>query len=687
MLSNKHIVRISVTVAVISWLLLLILDLFILFEISNNMNVGIHREISAFLFDLFFISLFLFYKVRIERAESINFIDLLWRGFVTGLLATIVSFAIRFFYLMVGSSHLAENTYLINFFYHINLGLISAFIISTLIVWKRLILYQKTKKLLILWQLFEYALLCSILLNFVGVQILGDLAYNVIFILLLLLGVILSVNLKWVAYLNFKQKWKSILLIILVMLYLVYFFINLRSYSEDYSSVIITDLLDNLFVRALFGFILTYCIFSLLVILFNLPTSSVFEQKFEDVINFQRLSQSIQTGKNEEQVLEILLDSSSSAVLAGAGWIEIYKNNSENKYLRTDNLSIKDVKRIKEAIRNSKIKNLLDTEIYSIGNVNKLTSGIKDTKYKSSMLVPLIVQKKQIGIMALLKDVNEGFNKEIIDIIRTFANQACISIENFRLLGEAIENERYKEELKIAKIVQKSLLPSNLVSNACFDISGFSVSADEVGGDYYDTYQLSDQKYVLIIGDVSGKGTSAAFNMSQMKGVFYSLVQLDLSSKEFLIHANNALSKCLEKTSFITLSFYIVDTREKTIEFSRAGHCPTLYYSRAKGRADFLENKGLGLGILRNDNYQNYVEVNHINYANGDIMMLYTDGITEARNESEEEFGYDKLKTFLDEHASMDPQAIQRDLLETLYTFVGGKSRYDDYSALIIKFK
>ena len=67
--------------------------------------------------------------------------------------------------------------------------------------------------------------------------------------------------------------------------------------------------------------------------------------------------------------------------------------------------------------------------------------------------------------------------------------------------------------------------------------------------------------------------------------------------------------------------------------------------------------------------------------------MLYTDGITEARNESEEEFGYDKLKTFLDEHASMDPQAIQRDLLETLYTFVGGKSRYDDYSALIIKFK
>lgn len=687
MLSNKHIVRISVAVAVISWLFLLILDLFILFETSNNMQVGIHREVSAFLLDLFIVSLFVFYKIRIERVESVNFIDLLWRVFVTGLLATIVSFAIRFFYLMVESSNLAQNPYLINFFYHINLGLIAAFIISTLIVWKKLILYQKTKKLLILWQIFEYSLLCSILLNFFGIKVIGALAYNIIFIVLLLQGVILSVNLKWVAYLNFKQKWKSILLIILVVLYLVYFFINLRTYSEDHGSIIITDLLDNLFVRALFGFILTYCIFSLLVILFNLPTSSVFEQKFEDVINFQRLSQSIQGGKNEEQVLEILLDSSSSAVLAGAGWIEIYKTNSENKYLRTDNLSVRDIRRIKEAISKSKIKNLLETEIYSIGNVNKLTASIKDTKFRSAMLVPLIVQKRQIGIMALVKDVNDGFNKEIIDIIRTFANQACISIENFRLLGEAIENERYKEELKIAKKVQKSLLPSNLVSNACFDISGFSVSADEVGGDYYDTYRLSDHKYILIIGDVSGKGTSAAFNMSQMKGVFYSLVQLDLSSKEFLIHANNALSKCLEKTSFITLSFYIVNTREKTIEFSRAGHCPTLYYNHQEGNSDFFENKGLGLGILRNDSYKNYVEVNHINYGNGDIIMLYTDGVTEARNELEEEFGYDRLKKFLDDHALQDPYSIQKDLLETLYKFVGGESRYDDYSALIIKFK
>ncbi len=558
---------------------------------------------------------------------------------------------------------------------------------STLIVWKRLILYQKTKNLIILWQIFEYALLFSILLNFLGGQTMDSITFTVIVLALLLLGVVLSVNLKWVAYLNFKQKWKSILLIVLVILYLSYFFINLKHYSDEYSGYIITNLLDNLFVRALFGFILTYCIFSLLVILFNLPTSSVFEQKFEDVINFQRLSQSIQAGKNEEQVMEILLDSASSAVMAGAGWIEIYRTNKESDYLKTENLAIADILRVKDAIRNSKIRNLLEAEIYSYDNPNKLTASIKDVKYKSAFLVPLIVQNKQIGMLALLKDVNEGFNKEIIDIIRTFANQACISLENFRLLTEAIENERYKEELKIAQKVQKSLLPRALINNDAFTISGFSVSADEVGGDYYDTYQISETKHVLIIGDVSGKGTSAAFNMSQMKGVFFSLVQLDLSSKAFLTHANKALSECLEKTSFITLSYYIIDTANQMIEFARAGHCPTLYYNKEENRACFMETKGLGLGMLRNEKYEDFIEVKCHPYKKGDIMMLYTDGITEARNEKEEEFGYDLLKSFLLENLENDPETIKENLLETLFTFVGGKSGYDDYSALIIKFK
>ncbi|MDZ7650783.1 MAG: SpoIIE family protein phosphatase [Cytophagales bacterium] len=119
-------------------------------------------------------------------------------------------------------------------------------------------------------------------------------------------------------------------------------------------------------------------------------------------------------------------------------------------------------------------------------------------------------------------------------------------------MEEAFQTERYKEELKIAKTVQKSLLPTSLENAPDFEISAFAESADEVGGDYYDTLRIDDHQVALIIADVSGKGTTAAFHMSQMKGIFHSLAQQELDPKEFMDRANRALMFCLERGSFIS---------------------------------------------------------------------------------------------------------------------------------------
>src|SRR5205085_10618464 len=190
---------------------------------------------------------------------------------------------------------------------------------------------------------------------------------------------------------------------------------------------------------------------------------------------------------------------------------------------------------------------------------------------------PIYVKDENIGTLALTKELAEGFNKEMTKIVSTFANQAGISIENFRLMEEALQNERYKEELKIAKTVQKSLLPDVLEQDADFDIAAFSESADEVGGDYYDTLRTNDFQVSLIIADVSGKGTTAAFHMSQMKGIFHSLAQQCIEPDEFMRRSNQALIYCLERGSFISATFFIVNTQTKKVHYSRAGHCPVLY--------------------------------------------------------------------------------------------------------------
>jgi phosphoserine phosphatase RsbU/P len=682
MISEKYIVRISAIFAACCWIIALAINIAVIFSYLNNVPHGIPDEAQSIFLSLFFIFILIFYEYNIGKADKINFIDLLWKVFVTGLIATIVSLLIQFFFFILGGRRFAENVLLINFLYHINFGIIVAFLISTFISWKRLILYNKSKILVKGWRVFEYAVIGSIILNFFDYNRYNT-VLSIILTILVGMGIILSVNLKWVAYLNFRQKWKSILLIILINFYLVYFIFVLINFSQ--ATQLVVDLLDKVFILSLFSFIFIYAVFSLLVVLFNLPTSSVFEQKLEEVINFQRLSQSMQTTQNEELVLDILLESSVSTVLADAAWIEL-NTKDEPLFLRS-NVTKEEIYEVKEWLEITRSKKITDGGVEKIIHTNKPKFSLRKKKYKSSLTYPLKVQNEEIGSMVLLKEVGEAFNKEMRDIISTFVTQACISIENYRLLSEAIVNERYKEELSIAKKVQLSLLPQKLDYNYNYEISAFSMSADEVGGDYYDVFPINEEKVAFIIGDVSGKGTSAAFNMSQMKGVFHSLVQLDLDPESFLYNANSALSRCLEKTSFITVSYFVVNFSNKSIEFARAGHCPTLYFDNKSKEGKYFVTKGLGLGIKRNDAYKSFIEVNKFIFSEGDVIVLYTDGIIEAKNEDQEDYGYEKLKDVIENNNSKSAEGIKDEIVKSLYSHCGEIPLNDDYTLLIVKFK
>jgi serine phosphatase RsbU (regulator of sigma subunit) len=272
-------------------------------------------------------------------------------------------------------------------------------------------------------------------------------------------------------------------------------------------------------------------------------------------------------------------------------------------------------------------------------------------------------------------------------IVSTFANQAGISIENFRLLEEALQNERYKEELKIAKMVQKSLLPQLLEKDDDFEIEAFSESADEVGGDYYDTIRIGDHMVSLIIADVSGKGTTAAFHMSQMKGIFHSLAQQDFEPHEFMARANQALVYCLERGSFISASYFVINTDKKKIRYARAGHCPVLYYHAAQNCIEYFKDKGIALGMVRNKSYSNFIQTYEFEYKPGDIMVLYTDGITEAKNKKNEEFGYDRLAATLLEVKTLPAKQIESLLVSRLYDFSETRNINDDYTTMIVKFR
>jgi serine phosphatase RsbU (regulator of sigma subunit) len=687
MFKTKTITRLTSLLSIIAWVILVFSDVTILFSDIKSLPADFPEWFPRIALDVFIISLFYYYKFKIERDESLNFTDLLWKVFATGLIATVVSLAVRLILFLLGTTKLPTNVLFLDFVYQINLGLFINFLLAAYTSWKRLILYQKSKWLIRAWLVFELLLLSILIYDSIHIAISPTLT-TIAIVTTSLLGLVLSANMRWVAYLNFKQKWTSLLLLLLSIFYLVYFLYSVTIWSDLISQQTdaFVDFQSHVFNITLLAFVITYMTFSFLVVLFNLPTSSVFEQKLEEVVNFQRISQSIQTEQNEESVYNILLESSVSSVFADAAWLEI-KGSANEQRLFTYQITERETKEIHAHLEKNKIKGALDQSSDKTKNLSKHLSALKSTRFRSLLAFPIKVKEETIGTLALLKELPDGFNKEMTRIVSAFANQAGISIENFRLMEEAFQNARYKEELKIAKTVQQSLLPTKLEQDPDFEISAFSASADEVGGDYYDTLRISDHEVALIIADVSGKGTTAAFHMSQMKGIFHSLAQQGPNPKDFMAAANKALIYCLERGSFISATYFVINTKAKKIYYSRAGHCPVLIYRSANQKAEYLKDKGTALGMVRSHDYCKFVEDNEIDYSTGDVMVLFTDGITEAKNNKNEEFGNERLAVALQENATKSSKEIENSVIQRLYEFSGTEDINDDYTSMTVKFR
>ena len=668
----------------ITWLGLVFTDISILLSTTNSQEPDIPYWLPKVLLNLYILSLFYYYKFKIEHDEVLNFVDLLWRVFATGLVATVISLFLRLLIYLMGNTKLTSHPVFIDFVYLVNVGLMISFLTMAFTAWKRLILYQKSKWLLRFWAFFEYGLLISLLYNSFNFPFVEGF-YITLLVAFLLAGLILSGNMKWVAYLNFRQKWTGLLLLLLTIFYLLYGFYTSSTYASSILEVSshFVDYRYHIFIFSLISFVTIYSLFSFLVILFNLPTTSVFEQKLEEVVNFQRISQSIQTEQNEESVYNILLEASVSTVFADAAWLEV---KSGEQKLFSYKISEKEAHDIIEHLNDHQVKGVLDQNTDKTKNLSKHLASLRSSRFRSILAFPIYVKGENIGTLALLKELPEGFNREMTKIVSAFANQAGISIENFRLMEEALQNERYKEELKIAKMVQKSLLPQVLESGDEFEIAAFSESADEVGGDYYDTIRINDELVALIIADVSGKGTTAAFHMSQMKGIFHSLSQECIAPAEFMSRANQALVKCLERGSFISAIFFIINSKTRSVQYARAGHCPVLYFCAKDGTVQFFKDKGVALGMVRNKTYKSFVQTNEFFFNKGDVMVLYTDGITEAKNGKGEEFGYDRLTQILTSVKEETPQNIQERLISGLYEFSGSENLEDDYTTMIVKF-
>ncbi|MBA3295658.1 MAG: SpoIIE family protein phosphatase [Acidobacteria bacterium] len=269
-------------------------------------------------------------------------------------------------------------------------------------------------------------------------------------------------------------------------------------------------------------------------------------------------------------------------------------------------------------------------------------------------------------------------------------NQMTGSIEG--LLLTAAEKKRMEEELRIARQIQMSLLPRGPHDVPGLGITALCVPAREVGGDYYDFFHLAGDRLGILIADVAGKGTSAALYMAELKGLVLALSQSHSSPRALLLEVNRIISENLDSRSFITMTYAVIDRRQATMTYCRAGHTPLVFMGGAGSSmgsgAQILTPNGMVVGLRfpgASEKFDELLEEARIELAVGDVIVFYTDGISEAMNPASDLFGEARLSTIIEQHGHLESGELRERILREIEAFVAGADQHDDMTMVLVK--
>ncbi len=565
-------------------------------------------------------------------------------------------------------------------------GLYALHTIRSLLMHKRRKTTVRTLRVF-LWLLLAASLVASPLVPLEGSFLLPLLTMTAVGMI-----VIVSFRQNWIVYLTRREK--MYILTYAGLLFLASLFLAALLYQGSglMREVMSFSMPLTTFARIMAIFCAIYFGMTFVSTLFHLPTAEAYEQKQSELTSLHNLTRLTTRVLDFDDLVETVTQMTVEVCGADAVWLELVSQDGRDgwtsRYVACRNIEPEQVTQATNVIDASLRSVLLDmNKIVTIDDSwgDRRTSGLKDLGILRGSLVsiPLLSQQGIIGILHAAKSMEHGFDKDDIDVLTSFGDHVTIALENARLIARSIERERFQQELLVAQRMQRQLLPQSLPQLPHVEFAAMSESSMEVGGDYYDIVRLSDDQWAIAVGDVSGKGVSAAFYMAEVKGIILSLSKVFSSPKEVLRRSNEALKGSLERKSFVSLVYGILDLRRASLLIARAGHCPVVH-AHAKG-ADLLRPGGVGLGMTNDSIFEGATEEQYIELEQGDVCVLYTDGITEARDQSDTEYGYERLLEVISASRDLTAEEIKDRILSSVRTFVGQTAYKDDRTLVVIK--
>ncbi len=364
----------------------------------------------------------------------------------------------------------------------------------------------------------------------------------------------------------------------------------------------------------------------------------------------------------------------------------IFKNEERVFELEFSGFKCDDLKEICRATGFKFVESLRDFK--SEFRVEYLPEPLKSVlkEFEFAYVVPIKSKEKIVGVLLLGEKMSEvAYTFQDFEFLSSITGQIAVSVENSFLVGELAHQERIKHELEIARRIQLASLPQTIPHIEGLDVSGISLPALEVGGDFYDYLEGGPSALTIIIGDVSGKGTSAALYMSKIQGIIRTLHEFDLHPRKLLISANQLLHKYLERSYFITAIGAHFNSKNHSVQLARAGHLPLYYFNNKSKSIEIITSKGMALGFTKDSLFDRNLEEININFESGDVFVFVTDGVIEARNPMNIEYGDEKLIKIIQNKSEQSSEEIRDSIIESVRTYAGDADQYDDLTVVIVK--
>jgi sigma-B regulation protein RsbU (phosphoserine phosphatase) len=256
------------------------------------------------------------------------------------------------------------------------------------------------------------------------------------------------------------------------------------------------------------------------------------------------------------------------------------------------------------------------------------------------------------------------------------------------LLEQAAEKRRLEEELRIAREIQMSLLPRHAAPMPGLALAALCVPAREVGGDYYDFFALGPRRLGMLVADVAGKGTSAALYMAELKGLMLSLSQIHESPRQLLIEVNRIIAANLDSRSFITMTYAVFDLERRTLIYARAGHTPLIHRTALPPpEARLVAPSGMVVGLQLDGLEHRFAELLEevtVSLVDGDVFLLYTDGLSEAMNAEGDLFSEERLRVLVEEHGGLGSEGLRERIVRDVEAHVAAADPHDDMTLIVV---